>query len=91
MNAICMHLCLYVCMYVSLCVCAQHRIDVCASDKFIVHMINLISNNNKATNAPDHLVYMMCIRVAYAHGCVRARVCGLVCICMYTSIVDFTC
>ena len=78
-----MHLCLYVCMYVSLC--------VCASDKFIVHMINLISNNNKATNAPDHPVYMMCIRVAYAHACVRARVCGLVCICMYTSIVDFTC
>ena len=74
-------------MYVSLCVCAQHRIDVCASDKFIVHMINLISNNNKATNAPDHPVYMMCIRVAYAH----ARVCGLVCIYMYTSIVDFTC
>ena len=69
-------------------------------------MINLISNNNKATNAPDHPVYMMCIRVAYAHACVRARVCGLVCICMYTtcihtnayqvcicitSIVDFTC
>ena len=78
-------------MYVSLCVCAYHRIDVCASDKFIVHMINLISNNNKATNAPDHPVYMMCIRVAYAHSCVRARVCGLVCICMYTSIVDFTC
>ena len=24
-------------------------------------------------------------------ACVRARVCGLVCICMYTSIVDFTC
>ena len=43
---------------------------VCASDKFIVHMINLISNNNKETNAPDHLVYMMCIRVAYAHACV---------------------
>ena len=54
-------------------------------------MINLISNNNKATNAPDHPVYMMCIRVAYAHACVRARVCGLVCICMYTIIVDFTC
>ena len=34
-------------------------------------MINLISNNNKATNAPDHLVYMMCIRVAYVH----ARMC----------------
>ena len=49
-------------------------------------MINLISNNNKATNAPDHPVYMMCIRVAYAHACVRACVCGLVCICMYTSI-----
>ena len=78
-------------MYVSLCVCAWHRIDVCASDKFIVHMINFISNNNKATNAPDHPVYMMCIRVAYTHACVRARVCGLVCICMYTSIVDFTC
>ena len=78
-------------MYVSLCVCAWHRIDVCASDKFIVHMINLISNNNKAPNAPDHPVYMMCIRVAYGHACVRARVCGLVCICMYTSIVDFTC
>ena len=78
-------------MYVSLCVCAQHRIDVCASDKFIVHMINLISNNNKAINAPDHPIYMMCIRVAYAHACARARVCGLVCICMYTSIVDFTC
>ena len=61
-------------MYVSLCVCAQHRIDACASDKFIVHMINLISNNNKATNAPDHPVYMMCIRVAYAHTCVRACV-----------------
>ena len=30
-------------------------------------MINLISNNNKATNAPDHPVYMMCIRVAYTH------------------------
>ena len=86
-----MHLCLYVCLYVSLCVCAWHRIDVCASDKFIVHMINLISNNNNATNAPDHPVYMMCIRVAYAHACVRACVCGLVCICMYTSIVDFTC
>ena len=86
-----MHLCLYECLYVSLCVCAWHRIDVCASDKFIVHMINLISNNNKATNAPDHPVYMMCIRVAYAHASVRARVCGLVCICMYTSIVDFTC
>ena len=52
-------------------------------------MINLISKNNKATNAPDHPVYMMCIRVAYAHAYVRARVCGLVCICMYTSIVDF--
>ena len=78
-------------MYVSLRVCAYHRIDVCALDKFIVHMINLISNNNKATNAPDHLVYMMCIRVAYVHACVRARVCGLVCVCMYTSIVDFTC
>ena len=24
-------------------------------------------------------------------SCVRTRVCGLVCICMYTSIVDFTC
>ena len=36
-------------------------------------MINLISNNNKATNAPDHPVYMMCIRVAYAHAYVRAR------------------
>ena len=57
----------------------------------IVHMINLISNNNKTTNAPEHPVYMMCIRVAYAHACVRARVCGLVCICMYTSIVDLTC
>ena len=65
--------------------------DVCASDKFIVHIINLISNNNKATNAPDHPVYMMCIRVAYAHACVRACVYGLVCICVYTSIVDFTC
>ena len=54
-------------------------------------MINLISNNNKATNAPDHPVYMVCIRVAYAHACVRARMCDLVCICMYTSIVDFTC
>ena len=61
-------------MYDSLCVCAQHRIDVYASDKFIVHMINLISNDNKATNAPDHPVYMMCIRVAYAHACVRAYV-----------------
>ena len=84
-------ICLYVYMYVSLCVRAKHRIDVSASDKFIVHMINLISNNNKAPNAPDHPVYMMCIRVAYAHACVRAHVCGLVCICMYTSIVDFTC
>ena len=44
-----------------------------------------------ATNAPDHPVYMMCIRFAYAHACVRACVCGLVCICIYTSIVDFTC
>ena len=34
----------------------------CASDKFIVHMINLISNNNKATNAPDHPVFI-CIQV----------------------------
>ena len=53
-----MSVCLYVCMYVSLCACAQHRIDVCESDKFIVHMINLISNNNKATNALDHPVYI---------------------------------
>ena len=48
-------------------------------------MINLISNNNKAANAPDHPLYnMMCIRVAYTHTCVRASVCGLVYICMYT-------
>ena len=32
---------------------ATNRMDVCASDKFIVHMINLISNNNKATNRMD--------------------------------------
>ena len=37
-------------------------------------MINLISNDDKAKNAPDHPVYMMCIRVAYAHACVRACV-----------------
>ena len=49
------------------------------------------SLHSLATNAPDHPVYMMCIRVAYAHACVRACVCGLVCICMYTGIVDFTC
>ena len=33
-------------------------------------MINLISKNSKVTNAPDHPVYMMCIRVAYVHVCV---------------------
>ena len=49
------------------------------------------SLHSLATNAPDHPVYMMCIRVAYAHACVRARVCGLVCICIYTNIIDFTC
>ena len=72
-------------MYVSLRVCAYHRIDVCASDKFIVHMINFISNNNKATNAPDHPVYMMCIRVA--HACVRARVVWYAFVCIQVLLI----
>ena len=56
--------------YAFISVCMHVREFVCASDKFMVHMINLISNNNKASNAPDHPVYMMCIRVAYARACV---------------------
>ena len=64
-----------------------HGIDVCTSDKFIVHMINLISNNNKATNVPDLPVYMMCIRVAYAHACGRVRVVWYAFVCIQALLI----
>ena len=43
-------------------------------------MINLISNNNKATNAPDHPVYMMCIIHTVYELRTRTHACARVCV-----------